>query len=117
MNLFQWLTISILAILLLWEVTARRRRMPSTGIWLLRCTIWIGAALAIAFPGMTQGLASGIGIGRGADVVMYSFVLAFLFTSFYFYARMVNLQRQVTQLVRHLAIQEAQRGSDAGNLG
>jgi hypothetical protein len=62
-----------------------------------------------------QQLATAIGIGRGADVVLYLFVLAFLATAFYFYSRTVQLQRQVTQLVRHIAIQEARRGtSDSG---
>jgi hypothetical protein len=112
-NFFQWLTISVLGALLLWECTSRRRRTPSTGIWLFRCAIWIAAGLAIAFPDATTNLAHKIGIGRGADVVLYFFVLAFLFTSFYFYSRMVHLQREITQLVRHLAIQEAQRGAEA----
>jgi hypothetical protein len=112
MNLFQWLTISVLCVLLLWELKARRRRIPATSIWLLRFAIWLAAGLAIAFPEKTNDIARSIGIGRGADVVMYCFVLAFLFTSFYFYSRMVHLQREVTLLVRHLALREAQRGSE-----
>jgi hypothetical protein len=55
-------------------------------------------------------MATAVGIGRGADAVLYLFVFAFLVTAFYFYARQVKLQRQVTELVRHIAIHEARRG-------
>ena len=31
-------------------------------------------------------------------------------TAFHFYSRTVRLQRQLTQVVRHIALQEARRG-------
>jgi hypothetical protein len=107
---FQWLTLSVLAVVLLGELFVRRRKALSLGFWLVRCLVWVAAAVAIAKPEWVQGTASFIGIGRGADVVLYLFVLAFLAASFYFYFRTVLLQRQVTQLTRHLALSEARRG-------
>jgi hypothetical protein len=47
-------------------------------------------------------------------VVLYTFALGSLVTSFYFYGRFVRLQRQITELARHLAQQQARRGSDGG---
>jgi small membrane protein len=42
--------------------------------------------------------------------VLYLFVVAFLFAAFYFYSRSVKTERQLTQVVRHIAVMEAKRG-------
>jgi hypothetical protein len=110
MNLFQWLTLPVVAGLFVWELVDRRRRMVSPGFWLLRCLVWVAAAVAIFDPAIVQRLATLMGIGRGTDAVLYLFVLLFLATSFYFYWQKVVLQRQITLLTRHLAIREARRG-------
>src|SRR4051812_12156532 len=109
MNLFQLSMLTLLGGLLLWELVTLWRGPTAFGFWLLRCLAWIAAAVAIANPGLLQTLASLLGIGRGADVVLYAFALAFLGSSFYFYSRYVRLQRELTQVVRHLAIYEAQK--------
>jgi hypothetical protein len=72
--------------------------------------IWLAAAVAITRPDWVQEAAIWLGIGRGADVVLYLFVLAFLATTFLFYARQLRQQQEITQLVRHLALREARRG-------
>lgn len=110
MTLFQILTLGGLGLLLLREVMGLWRQ-PELGIRWVRAFVWLCAGVAIAWPDLTQHLAHAVGITRGADLVFYFFVLAFLATTFYFYSRMVRLQRQVTQLVRHLALHEAQRGN------
>jgi hypothetical protein len=113
MNLFQWITLPVMVGLLAWEVIDRRRRTVSPGFWLIRCLVWIGVGAAIADPTLVQRVATVIGIGRGTDAVVYLFVLLFLATSFYFYWQKVVLQRQITLMVRHIALQEARRGTDA----
>ena len=107
---FQVLTLGLLGGLLFREIIAFIRRPIVRMSWLLRCMIWLAAGAAICRPNLTQRLAKVLDIGRGADLVLYLFVLAFLVTSFYFYARHAALQRQVTELVRHLAIRDAERG-------
>ncbi len=66
--------------------------------------------MAIAQPLLITRLANAIGIGRGADVVLYLFVLAFLGTVFFFYSQQVRLQRDLTTLASHLALREPRRG-------
>jgi small membrane protein len=113
MNLFQGLSLSFLALVMLWEIRSYRRSTLPRGFILARWLVWLLAALAISDPNLLQYVANFIGIGRGADVVLYCFALLFLVVSFYFYARYVRLQRQVTRIIRHLAIEEAQRGECA----
>jgi hypothetical protein len=58
---------------------------------------------------ITVRIAKAIGIERGTDLVFYMFALAFLGTSFYFYSRLIKMQRQITELIRHIAIKEAEQ--------
>ncbi|MCI0456802.1 MAG: DUF2304 domain-containing protein, partial [Gemmataceae bacterium] len=112
-NLFQWITLPLLALLLLADLVAMLRRAPARRVRLFRSVVWAAAMVAIAQPELPQELAVAIGIGRGTDLVLYLFVLAFLFASFAFYARSLRLQRQLTEVVRHLAVSEARRGGAA----
>jgi hypothetical protein len=113
MTLFQYIALSALGLLLTWELVTFRRRTGPRGFKWLRCAVWITAAAAIAFPEVVSLIGAEVGIGRGADLVMYLSVLAFLGVSFSFYAREVRLQRQLTEVVRHLALREARRGGES----
>jgi len=117
MNAFQWVSLSLLLILLLRDLALVRRGSLSRGGWLFRSLVWLLAGAAIAEPMLPQMVATALGIGRAADLVAYIFILAFLMTSFYFYSRCVRLQRQITAVVRHLAIQQGQRGNSSSQLG
>jgi hypothetical protein len=110
MTPFQILALALLAGLLVLEAAGCWRDPVVRGFRVLRVLVWLAAAVAIGRPQLTQELADALGIGRGTDLVIYLFVLAFLGVSFYFYSRLVRMQRQITQMVRHTAIQEARPG-------
>jgi hypothetical protein len=112
MNLFQWLTLPVLLAVLLIEVVGLVRKPTGTRLRWLRALVWAAAAAAIVYPELPQVLANQIGIGRGADLVLYLFVLAFLGVTFYFYSRYLRLQGQLTDVVRYLAIQNARHGRE-----
>ena len=109
MTPFQWLTLSCLALVLVWELVMLALGHSPWRIALVRCGVWITAAIAITRPDLLQSLANRIGIRRGADLLIYLLALTFLATTFFFYSRYVRLERQVVQLVRELAILEAKR--------
>ncbi len=113
MTPFQIGSIAVLTILVLRELAELRKGPVAHLSHWLRAVVWLAAALAIGFPDGVQQLAEAVGIHRGADLVFYLFVLAFLGVTFYFYSRHIRTQRQITQLVRHLAIQQAQHGGRA----
>lgn len=111
MNVFQWLTVPPLAILAAIDLARALFQRPRfRGDRVLRAVIWTAGAVAIYDPMVTVRVAHAIGIERGTDLIVYVFALAFLGTSFFFYARTLRLQRQITELVRHLAIRDAERG-------
>jgi hypothetical protein len=110
MTLFQYVSLTLLGLIVLAELGRWLSRGGRGRASLLRCVVWVSAALAIAFPVLVQDVAGMLGIGRGADVVLYLFVLVFLLTAFNLYSRLLRQQQQITKLVRHLAIAEARRG-------
>ena len=87
MTLFQWLALVILAALVLWEMIGLFRHRTGWGVRLVRTVVWLVAAIAIAHPEDVQWLGSQLGIGRGADLVLYLAVLGFLGMTFAFYSR------------------------------
>lgn len=110
MNGFQWLAISILSILLLIEII---RIVADRAHWrgpLVRGLVWLAAAVAIQDPMRVHYLAQWLGIGKGVNLVTYTFALAFLASAFYFYAKCVHLQRQITELTRQIALRDAEQG-------
>ena len=113
MTPFQYVTLGMLGAVLTAEVVRGLRSSGPHRVLLVRCLVWIAAGLGIAFPELVQVVAVLLGIGRGADVVLYLFVLLFLGTAFFLYARLRRQQQQVTELVRHLALLDARRGRDA----
>jgi hypothetical protein len=116
MTLFQWLAISVLLVAIVLEILRwRRRAIVSRAFWLGRIFLLTAASVTIALPEVAQRVARALGIGRGADVVLYVFALGFVLTSFHFYSRYVRLQRQVTRIVRFIALREARQGPFDGH--
>jgi len=110
MNIFQWILCPLLALAALSELIRLRRRWSHPVQRLARTAIWLAAMVAIAEPSLVTRFANAIGIGRGADVVLYAFVLAFLAVSFSLYSNQTRLQRRISKLVTHISVLEAQRG-------
>jgi hypothetical protein len=110
MSTFQLLAVGTLLALVCRDVLGYFRR-PTGSAWrLLRAGVWVLAGGAILNPLLVQSAAELLGIGRGADAVLYLSVLVFLWVSFALYARQLRLERQITQIVRHVAIHEATPG-------
>ncbi len=70
--------------------------------------LWLCAAGAILKYEWTGSVARLLGIGRGADLVLYCAVVVMMVGFMMVYLRMRRFQRELTLVVRHLAIQEAE---------
>lgn len=106
MNLFQIVAITVLACIVVIEWVRQQRRQGSLAGPLLRSLIWLTAIGFILFPDSLTYIARWLGIGVGANLLLYLLTLAFIAVSFMLYARTVQLRRQMTQLVRHLALSQ-----------
>ena len=71
----------------------------------------VGAGLAFVIqPRLSSWVANRVGIGRGTDLVIYTFIIFSLFQAVNFASHMNRLERQLTLLARHAAISEARQG-------
>lgn len=61
--------------------------------------------IAICMPELTTSVAQTLGIGRGADLIFYVFISGSVFVTVVLYSRLLLLQRALTDIVRHLAVQ------------
>ena len=95
--------IAVLIALTLRTAARGQMRRRITVFWL---TLWSIAALALFWPEGTVMAAQLLGIGRGADLVLYLAVLLGLAGFFYIYTRFRRLDQQITQLVRTLALKD-----------
>ena len=82
----------------------------TTGLFAL---VLVAAASAIIWPEATTRVARAVGIGRGADLLLYVMVVAMIVGFFWVYVRLIRLRRNLTLLVRHLAQAQASGPLDA----
>lgn len=105
---FQLLAVILLGLVFILTVaaTAFRKITRREGIWW--SLVWLAAAGAILRPDLMMGLARKLGIGRGADLVLYGSVCVMLLGFMMTYVRLRRLRREITLVVRHLALKEVQ---------
>jgi small membrane protein len=75
------------------------------------------AAVSILFPDVWTRLAHKVGVGRGADLVLYALVVAFLSFTVTTYLRFRDLETNYTRLARRIALTEAPRPTDRDDDG
>lgn len=106
MTNFQTFGLTVAAILFAATIAAAAARAINRRAAFGWCLLWIAAAVAIAYPATTAAVAQFLGIGRGADLVFYCAILAMLAALFVIYLRFKRLEREITAIVRHLALRE-----------
>lgn len=73
------------------------------------------AAVAVLFPPLLTQVARAVGVGRGADLLLYGLTITFLGYVAASYRRMRELEQQNTILARHLALRAAVHDTDHGD--
>ena len=105
---FQLLALFLLAMLLLLTISAAVLKKTTRREAVFWCLVWLTGAAAIFRPDLTMTLARKLGIGRGADLLLYGAVGVMLVGFMMVYIRLQRLRREITLIVRHLAVKEAQ---------
>src|SRR3954469_3069725 len=66
----------------------------------------------VLFPDWTSEIARFVGVGRGTDLLLYLTIFAGVHSCLLLYVRTRRVERKLTELVRGLAIKNAQYPSD-----
>ncbi len=105
MTAFQMVALIVLALLLVACVVGvlyGRLSRRSGALWSI---VWLAAGLAITWPASTRIVAQILGIGRGADLVLYCLAIVTMIGFFMTYLRLRRIESSLTTVVRHLALQ------------
>jgi hypothetical protein len=114
MNWIQVLLIAAIVVLLVYLLRSRRSAKSRAWVKVGYVLFVIGAIYAVIRPDDTTVVANWLGVDRGADLIEYSLVIAFLFTTLSAYMRFKDLELRYAQLARAVALEGA-RAPDASN--
>ena len=74
----------------------------------------LAAGFSILMPDSLTELANIVGVRRGADLVLYVFVVTFMFVAVTLFRKVGELERRYVELVRTIAVNEAVARRDSG---
>ena len=114
MNLIQVLLIVLAALSLLLYLgyfrSVLRDRVIAVGIF---ATV----VLAVMFPDATTTVANWVGVGRGTDLLLYLLIVGSVFAVVMLTSRLMSIENTLTELVRQLAIMNAEKRDDEREQG
>lgn len=106
MNIIQIFIIAF-AVFAVSRATWQFRKGTLTIAWLMLWVLfWIVAGVVAVLPQTTDVLARVVGVGRGADAVIYLSLIALFYIVFRVYVKIEDVEREITRLVRKLAVDE-----------
>jgi small membrane protein len=68
--------------------------------------LWMVGTIVVIVPDMATRVANLFGIGRGADVVIYSSIAILFYMVFRVYIKIEDTQKQITDLARAIALEK-----------
>ncbi|MDT5077305.1 MAG: small rane protein [Mycobacterium sp.] len=112
MNWIQILLIAAVVVLLVYLLASRRKAQARAWVKVGYVLFVIAAVYAIVRPNDTTVVANWLGIGRGADLLEYAFIVAFLFATISAYMRFKDLELRYARLARAVALEGAREPAD-----
>ncbi|WP_343600868.1 DUF2304 domain-containing protein [Mycobacterium sp.] len=109
MNWIQVLLIFSIITLLVYLLRSRRSAQSRAWVKVGYILFVFAAVYAILRPNDTTVLAHFVGVARGADLMLYGLIIAFVFTTLSAYLRFKDLELRYARLARAIAVQTAQK--------
>jgi hypothetical protein len=111
-NWIQILLIAAIVVLLVYLLRSRRNAQSKAWVKVGYVSFVVGAIYAVVRPDDTTVVANWLGVARGADLIEYALVIAFLFTTLSAYMRFKDLELRYAQLARAIALEGARTPED-----
>lgn len=112
MQLIQYLII-LFALFAVGRVFVQYRRGNVSIKWLVFWILfWVLTGLVVWLPQTTEIVARFVGVGRGVDVAIYLSIPMLFYFVFRLFVRMENMEREMTILVRKIALTEIPEKKD-----
>jgi small membrane protein len=114
MSLIQIVLLAVIFFMALHAIAQRSRGEIGVVPLVAWLAVWIGGAVVVIFPGFSTWIAGRLGVGRGADVVIYVAIPILFYAVFRLLLRTEKLNREITELTRALALETQRREEAAG---
>ncbi|MBV9350715.1 MAG: DUF2304 domain-containing protein [Mycobacterium sp.] len=108
MNWIQVLLIFSVIALLLYLLRSRKSAQSRAWVKVGYVLFVFAAGYAILRPNDTTVVAHWLGVARGADLMLYGLIIAFVFTTLSAYMRFKELELRYARLARAVALEGAQ---------
>lgn len=99
---------SLLIIFLLFAVSRVVLRFRDKKLHPGEFIFWFGlfiiAAFGVVFPNLTTKIANVLGIGRGADLIIYGSIATLFYLVFRLYILLEDVRHEITAVVRKIAL-------------
>lgn len=112
MMIFQFLLIVVVIVVAVLAVRALPGERSLAIKRILAILFVIAAAIAIIFPAVLTAVANFFGIGRGADLLLYGFIVVALMFAVATVRAKARSDARVTELARAVALMEARLTED-----
>lgn len=76
--------------------------------------LWLGAGAVVIRPDLASSFAALVGVGRGADAVLYLSVIFLFYLVFRIFLRLDKIDRDITVVVRAIGLAEDERKGGDG---
>jgi hypothetical protein len=107
MNLIQPLLVASLLMIGVIYLNRFRSRIIDRIIILL---ILATGIVFVCFPALTSRIANIVGVGRGADLLLYASLVSIGFLLTVFYAKIREMSQTITRLTREISLREVRKG-------
>jgi len=105
--LIQYVLVAGVALIVVSFLRHRNAMRFQAGKKILLCAFIVACLVSIVRPQLLTTVAGWLGVGRGADLLLYALIVAFSFVTINIYLKFKDYEEQVTLIARRLAISEA----------
>lgn len=109
MGILQIILVCVLILILIKIATMHGTAAGTASFRIFTMTFVLVGIITVIFPELSNILARAIGISRGADLLLYLFVVIFISDKINNYYWRQSVQQRIDKLVRVQALREAQR--------
>lgn len=103
MLLIQYVLILVI-VCILWQTFKKfRTKNISLREFLFWLVFWMAVAVAILMPKFTVFLANYLGVGRGADLVVYASLIFVFYMIFRIFSRQNKIEKDISKIVEEIA--------------
>lgn len=106
MSIIQVLII-VFALFAITRTVLQFKRGVVTRSWLFFWILfWLAAGVVAVLPQTADAVARLVGVGRGADAVIYASLIAIFYLIFRLYVKIEQVEGEITRLVRKLSMDD-----------